>query len=198
MSSPEAECTAVLLTVPREVASKLEGFLRANGIACRIRQNEMTPDQVAEGMLRQSQPGAARVLDTPFVGRMMRARMRKDLKADITVTGSTMPAMYDVLVRPQDLPTAASAGGGSDPSAGEPGTPTAPIAATPTDAPNTVLCERPWDRAWEIVTLLGEQGIQAAILPNEESTTAPSIDSGMFRVGVRAQDLEPAQSLIEG
>jgi hypothetical protein len=68
----------------------------------------------------------------------------------------------------------------------------------PTDAPDTVLCERPWDRAWEVVALLGEQDIQAAILPNEESTTAPSIDSGMFRVGVRAHDLERAQGLIEG
>lgn len=203
MSSPEADCTAVLLTVPREVASRLEGFLRANGVACRIRQNERTPEQVAEEMLRRSQPGAARVLDTPFVGRMMRARMRKGLNAE---TGSTMPAMYDVLVRPEDLPTAASAGRGVDPWAHEPDeaeTASAPSTAmqsatAPSDAPDTVLCERPWDRAWEIVATLGEQGIQASILPNEEGTTAPSIDRGMFRVGVRAQHLERAQSLIEG
>ena len=199
---PLAACTAVLFTVPREVASRLEGFLRANGVACRIRQNEMTPDQVAEQVLRQAQPGAARVLDTPFVGRMMRSRLRKDLKAEITVTGSSMPAMFDVLVRPEDLPTAATAGQGADPWGREPDA-TEPASAVlgdvpPTDAPDTVLCERPWDRAWEVVALLGEQGIQAAILPNEESTTAPSIDSGMFRVGVRAHDLERAQGLIEG
>jgi hypothetical protein len=198
---PLAACTAVLFTVPREVASRLEGFLRANDIACRIRQNEMTPDQVAEQVLRQAQPGAARVLDTPFVGRMVRSRLRKDLKAEITVTGSSMPAMFDVLVRPEDLPTAATAGHGADPWAREPdgAEPASAVLGDvpPTDAPDTVLCERPWDRAWEIVSLLGEQGIQAAILPNEESTTAPSIDSGMFRVGVRAHDLERAQGLIE-
>jgi hypothetical protein len=196
VSSTEAACTAALLTVPREVASKLEGFLRANGIACRIRKNEMTPEQVAEAMLRQTQPGAAGVLDTPFVGRMMRARMRKDLKAEVTVSG--MPAMFDVLVRPEDLPTATSAGKAEDAWAREPEVSAAPVATSPNDAPNTVLCERPWDRAWEIVSRLGEQGIQASILPNEEGTTAPSIDSGIFRVGVRAQDLERAQGLVEG
>jgi len=199
---PLAACTVVLFTVPREVASRLEGFLRANGIACRIRQNEMTPDQVAEEVLRQAQPGAARVLDTPFVGRMMRSRLRKDLKAEVTVTGaSSMPAMFDVLVRPEDLPTATTAGQAADPWAREGDAPPSAAAVVgavpPTDAPDTVLCERPWDRAWEVVALLGEQGIQAAIMPNEESTTAPSIDSGMFRVGVRAQDLERAQGLVE-
>ena len=204
----EAACTAVLFTVPREVASRLEGFLRANGIACVIRQNEMTAEQVATEMLRQTQPGAARVLNTPFVGRMMRARVKKDLNAEIKITGASMPAMFDVLVRPEDLPTAltpvskpvAEAADGPWAREGQASEPIAsPVAAVaPTDAPDTVLCARPWDRAWEIVSLLGEQGIQAAILPNEESTTAPSIDSGMFRVGVRAHDLERAQGLIEG
>ena len=147
------------------------------------------------------------IVDTPKVREILRAcgadvaRLRKDLKAEITVTGSSMPAMFDVLVRPEDLPTAATAGKGADPWAREPDA-REPASAVlgdvpPTDAPDTVLCERPWDRAWEIVSLLGEQGIQAAILPNEESTTAPSIDSGMFRVGVRAHDLERAQGLIE-
>lgn len=186
----DAVCTAVLFTVPREVASKLEGFLRANGIACRIRRNEMTPEQVAAEMLRQTQPGAARVLDKPFVGRMMRSRLRKDLKAEISVTGSTVPAMYDVLVRPEDLPASQQV-----PSA-EPGV-AAVAAASPPSGPTSVLCERPWDRAWELVSRLGDEGIQAAILPNDESTTAPSIHEGMFRIGVRAEDLERAQAMIE-
>lgn len=187
MIPSQGACTAVLFTVPREIASRLEGFLQANGIACRTQRNDMTPEQIAAQMLRQTQPGAARVLDTPFVGRMMRAKLRKDVNAEVEFAGSTMPAMFDVLVRPEDLPTPLTA---------------AEVAPTngPTalDGPNIVLCERPWDRAWEIVGLLGEHGIQAAILPNEESTPAPSIDSGMFRVGVRPQDLEQAQILIEG
>lgn len=206
MSAPDDGCTAVLFTVPREIASRLEGFLRANGIACRIRQNEMKPEQVAAEMLRQAQPGAARVLDAPFLGRMMKAKLRKDLTAEITVSGSSMPAMFDVMVRPEDLPSALTpAAGAAAPPPGGPDDPWArdgdvePAATEPADgdAPTTVLCERPWDRAWEVVAQLAEQGIQAAILPNEESTTAPSIDHGMFRVGVRAQDLERARGLIE-
>ena len=78
--SPEAldACTAVLMTVPYGVASRLEAFLLTNGVACRTRTSTLTPEQLAQEALRQASPAAASLLDSP-VGRLFMGKLQRDL-----------------------------------------------------------------------------------------------------------------------
>jgi hypothetical protein len=72
-------CTAVLVTVPEEVALRLQAFLLHGGFACRIRRTTLTPELAGAGASSQE---VARASD-PGVG---------------------LAEGYDVLVRPEDLP----------------------------------------------------------------------------------------------
>jgi len=42
---PLAVCTAVLMTVPLEIARRLQTFLRANDVACRLRKSDVTAEE---------------------------------------------------------------------------------------------------------------------------------------------------------
>lgn len=151
--SPEAleACTAVLMTVPHEVAVRLASFLVANGVACRIRTSTLTPEQLAQEALRHASPTVASMLDSP-VGRVLKGKLQRDLKAEIELHASGFAEQDDVLVRPEDLPAdlrsaapatdAAEApeadateegGGGSDPWARPGAAPTAAAGEGPGD-----------------------------------------------------------------
>lgn len=195
-------CTAVLLSVPQQVAERIESFLTANGIPCRIRLNtEMTPERLAEEYLRQS-PEASRVLDMPLLGPLLRGRLGDDLKAEIKVVGSEIPPVWDVLVRPEDLPASADPGGprtprlnvpvaGMEPISGDPGLPEA--AAAPGSP--AVLCELPWEQAWALTQRLNESGIPAAVMAPEEPDRDRPMAARIVPVGVRPEDLERARAL---
>jgi hypothetical protein len=200
-------CTAVLLSVPQQVAERIESFLTANGIPCRIRLNtEMTPERIAEEYLRQS-PEASRVLDLPLLGPLLRGRLGEDLKAEIKVTGSEIPPVWDVLVRPEDLPAAAEPGdsptprlnvpvaagvSAEEPSEAEPGRSEA--AAAPGSP--AVLCELPWEQAWALTRRLNEAGVPAAVMAPEEPDRGEPMATRMVPVGVRPEDLERARTFL--
>jgi hypothetical protein len=200
-------CTAVLLSVPQQVAERIESFLTANGVACRIRQNtEMTPERLVEEYLRES-PGASRVLDMPLLGPFLRGRLGEDLKAEIEVVGSDIPPVWDVLVRPEDLPGSADRGGQRTPELNVP-VPGRVSALEPSDAEPggseaaaavgspMVLCELPWDQAWALTQRLNEAGIPAAVLAPEEPNRDAPMTARVVPVGVRPEDLDRARTFV--
>jgi hypothetical protein len=197
-------CTAVLLSVPQQVAERIRSFLVANGVPCRIRRNtEMTPERLAAEYLEQA-PGAAQVLDMPLLGPLLRGRLSKDLEAEIEVVSSDLPPVWDVLVRPEDLPDPGgdplSTAGPSprlnvlppDPVTGQPdatseeGSPDAPV----------VLTELPWDEAFALADRLTAQGIPAAVMAAEAHDRDRHMGARMVPVGVRPADLERARTLL--
>lgn len=200
---PEA-CTVLLLSVPQPVAERIESFLTANGIVCRIRPNtEMTPERLAEEYLKQS-PGASHLLQLPLVGETIRGHIGERLQG-ITIDASEILPVWDVLVRPEDLPGGEEEaapgparlnvpvpgpvepnltvdGGGEPPGAeAEPGGP-------------VVLCELPWSQAWALTERLIAAGIPAAVMAPEESDRDRPMSTRIVPVGVRPEDLDRARS----
>ena len=194
-------CTAVLLSVPQQVAERIRSFLVANGVPCRIRRNtEMTPERLAAEYIAQA-PGAARVLDLPLVGPLVRGRLSKDLKAEIEVVGSDLPPVWDVLVRPEDLPdpgSEVSAAGTArlnvpspDPGSG----PDIPPEGESPGAP-VILTELPWAEAFALAERLTAEGIPAAVMAAETHDRDRQIATRVVPVGVRPADLERATTFL--
>lgn len=203
---PEA-CTAVLLSVPRPVAERIDSFLTANGIACRTRPNtEMTPERLAEEYLEQS-PGASRLLQLPFVGETVRAQIGERLQG-ITIDASEILPVWDVLVRPEDLPAAPAEARASDPVDARPPELNVPVDATSVEdrdpgeqaeaaaVPGSpvVLCELPWSEAWNLTQRLNTAGIPAAVLAAEDPDRERPMSQRIVPVGVREEDLERARA----
>lgn len=190
-------CTAVLLSVPKEVAERIRSFLTANDIACRIELNtEMTPERLADEYLRQS-PEPSRGIDMPLLGPLLRGRLADDLKAEIKVVSSEIPPVWDVLVRPEDLPATPDAA--RPPSGARPlnvPVPADPTASAPAPGSPVVLCERPWQEAWALSERLNAAGIPAAVLTPEDSDRDRPMQSRIVPVGVRPEDLERATAFI--
>jgi hypothetical protein len=197
-----SRCTSVLLSVPRDIASRIESFLRANDIPCRIRLNtEMTPERLAEEYLRSSGRDPSGLLDAPILGPLLRGRLGRDLKAEIEVVGSEIPPVWDVLVRPENLPGAgerAATGGGTTATMVDPETEATSEAdaATGTEGP-VVLCELAWDEAWRLTERLGAAGIPAAVMEGEGGDRDRPMDFRTVPVGVRPEDLERARTFVE-
>jgi hypothetical protein len=215
------ECTAALMTVPLEVARRLETFLRANGVACRIRKNEtITPEQLAEEAMRSAAPHAAKVLDSPVVGRLLRTRVKHAMKTDIELSGAGLVPAYDVLVRPQDLPSelagagrAAAEPGGPEPGRAEPGraeqpadpwarpgeVPTAATLASPAGGLGSgmaAVTALPWDAAWDLANRLQAAEMPATVLPAGDAPRGSgSIGEAMFHVVVQAGNVDRAKEL---
>jgi hypothetical protein len=197
-----SRCTSVLLSVPREIASRIESFLRANDIPCRIRLNtEMTPERLAEEYLRSSGRDPSGLLDAPILGPLLRGRLGRDLKAEIKVVGSELPPMWDVLVRPEDQHDAGdhvAAGGETTPAMAEPETGATSVAgATPAGHGPVVLCELAWDDAWRLIERLSAAGIPAAVMEGEGGDRDRPMNVRTVPVGVRPEDLERAGAFIE-
>lgn len=195
-----SRCTSVLLSVPREIASRIESFLRANDIPCRIRLNtEMTPERLAEEYLSSSAREPSRLLDAPVLGPLLRGRLGRDLKAEIQVVGSEIPPVWDVLVRPEDLPD--ELGGEVVPT----DTPTrdvpAPQGSSGGEAPQAalelaVLCELPWEEAWRLTERLIGDGIPAAVMASERTDRDRPMGARIVPVGVRPDDLARARASL--
>jgi hypothetical protein len=199
-------CTAVLMTVPLPIARRLETFLVANEIACKIRRNEtLTPEQLAEEAVRSATPQAAKMLDSPLVGRLLRTRIKRGATIEVASAG-TAPA-YDVLVRPETLPAAWSTVEETpSPSPGPAEQPADPWArpgqAPPTTAPAsspgmTAITALPWDAAWALAGRLQAADIPATVLPAADAGGG-SIGEAMFQVVVQAGDADRATELASG
>ena len=195
-----AGCTTVLLSVPREIASRIESFLRANDIPCRIRLNtEMTPERLAEEHLRSSGRDPSGLLDAPILGPLLRGRLGQNLKAEIEVVGSEIPPVWDVLVRPQDMPDAdegPAASGGTVASTVAPGSEPTGGAEAPPEGP-VVLCELAWDDAWRLTERLSAAGIPAAVMAGEGGDRDRPVDARTVPVGVRPEDVERARTFLD-
>jgi hypothetical protein len=163
-------CTAVLMTVPREVASRLETFLLANGVACRTRGSTLTPEQLAEEALRQASPTAASLLDSP-VGRLFKGKLQRDLRAEIELHASGFEHPYDVLVRPEDLPAGlVPAAPATDEVAG----PEPPAEREPAAAPATGGGSDPWARPGEAAPASAEDPVAQGATPEVPAVVAAS------------------------
>lgn len=198
-ASDAAACTAVLLSVPQQVAERIESFLTANGIACRIRLNtEMTPERLAEEYLKQS-PGPAHLLQLPILGPVIRAQIGERLQG-IKIDASEMLPVWDVLVRPEDLP---------EPEQKAESTPREPRLNVPPDtdleapepAPThagspVAVTELPWHQAWAFAERLNAAGIPAAVMAAEEPVRDEPMEARVVPVGVRPEDEERARAFL--
>lgn len=195
-------CTAVLLSVPQQVAERIRSFLVANGISCRIRLNtEMTPERLAAEYLEQA-PGAAQVLNMPVLGPLLRGRLAKDLKAEIEVAGSDLPPVWDVLVRPQDLPDPLSEPTAQPdaprlnvPSPDAVARPDAALQGASPDAP-VLIAELPWDEAFALTERLNAAGIPAAVMAAGTADREVQMGARVVPVGVRPGDLDRARGYL--
>lgn len=195
-------CTAVLLSVPQQVAERIRSFLVANGISCRIRLNtEMTPERLAAEYLEQA-PGAAQVLNMPVLGPLLRGRLSKDLKAEIEVVGSDLPPVWDVLVRPEDLPDPLSEPTAQPdaprlnvPSQDSVARPDAALEGASPDAP-VVIAELPWDEAFAFAERLNAAGIPAAVMAAGTADREVQMGARVVPVGVRPGDLDRARGYL--
>lgn len=206
---PLAACTAVLATVPYEIAKRLQTFLTANDVPCRVRKSDVTAERLARETLG-SMSEADVVVPRGPLGRFVKGRLTRDLAAEITVQAPALVAAYDVLVRPEDLPADTSPGtaAAEDPWARPGDRPDAPAPAgvdgatlTPGiagggDAPVPVT-ELLWDAAWELVASLAAAGIPAAVLEPDPSTANLPVTRRRVPVAVRPADVERARDLIE-
>jgi hypothetical protein len=196
-------CTAVLLSVPQQVAERIRSFLVANGIPCRTRRNtEMTPERLAAEYLEQA-PGAAQVLDVPLLGPLLRGRLSKDLQAEIEVVASDLPPVWDVLVRPEDMPPGWS-GPAAESDARRLNVPSPDTVARPDAVPEgaspdapMVLTELPWDEAFALAERLTAAGIPAAVMAAETADREVQMGARVVPVGVRPVDLDRARAYVE-
>ena len=162
-------CTAVLLSVPQQVAERIGSFLTANGIACRLRLNTEIPAS--------------------------------------TMDASAILPVWDVLVRPEDLPGSADRAAQKAPELHVPvpgrASPVEPSEAggehadaTAAVRSPTVLCELPWDQAWALAQRLNEAGLPAAVMAPEEPNRDRPMSERIVPVGVRPEDLARAQAFV--
>ena len=207
------ECTAVLMTVPSEVARRLETFLLANDVACNIRRNEtMTPELVEEALV-SAVPWTAFRFYAPLVGRMHRKQVARAMKVAIELSGAGLVPDHDVLVRLEDLPIELAAAGVAPTHPGDAEQPANPSAgpgqgtraATPAPpagdlAPGTAaVAALLWDAAWDLANRLRAAGMPATVLPAAgEPRGSGSIGEAMFHVVVQAGDWDRAKDLAAG
>lgn len=204
---PLAACTAVLVTVPYEIAKRLQAFMAAHEVPCRVRKSDVTAEHLARATLG-SMSDTDVVLPRGPLGRFVKGRLTRDLAAEITVQAPALVAAYDVLVRPEDLPadTSSDPAGTDDPWARPGDRPVHPAPggvdtasgsrAGGGDAPVPVT-ELLWDQAWELVATLAAAGIPAAVLEPDPSTANLPMTRRRVPVAVRPADLERARDLIE-
>lgn len=210
---PLAACTAVLVTVPYEIAKRLQTFLAANDVPCRVRKSDVTAERLAREAL-DSMSEADLVVARGPLGRFVKGRLTRDLAAEITVQAPALVATYDVLVRPEDLPAGASAEPAGaededeDPWARPGDRPAGPAPSGVDGATETPgiaggggapvpVTDLLWDAAWELVASLAAAGIPAAVLEPDPSTANLPMARRRVPVAVRPADVERARDLIE-
>jgi hypothetical protein len=163
------DCTAVLVALPLDDARRLERFLRAKDVRCRIR------------------PGAIPSVETSAT-EAVRGQLRLRRPAP---PAAPPPQLFDVLVRPDDLPPEPA-----DRALTTAG-PTEPLPAPTEDALLPVeLCQLPWDEAWQLVERLSAEGVRATVL--SAAGANPTMERRVVPVGVHADDLDRARSLLGG
>lgn len=194
-----AECTAILATVPYDVAKRLEIFLNAHQVPCRVRRSDAAPETLADQAMRSTAPTADEAPRRP-IGRVIRTKLKRDLSAEIAMRATGMRSAYDVLVRPEDVPSELASAGAAGPAthverAASGATPSS-VATAAGDAVR--VAELPWNAAWELVASLEAAGIRAAVLEPNPSTAHLPMERRMVPVAVRSQDADRARALIEG
>jgi hypothetical protein len=138
------------------------------------------------------------------VGEAIRGHIGERLQG-ITIDASEILPVWDVLVRPEDLPDEADPpakpAGLNVPApaliATEPavGTESEPPVADAAPGGPVVLCELPWSQAWALTERLIAAGIPAAVMAPEEPDRDRPMSTRIVPVGVRPEDLDRARSV---
>jgi hypothetical protein len=180
---------AILVTVPFEIAKRLEAFLHGHGIVCEIQKVD-TPAAPAPA-------GAKPMLSSEPYDSGMRHAAKNLLKIrstppklpDLVVEKAPRP-LYDVVVREEDLRLEGVEAAGDDPGVLE--------MVDGVAGELVVLCHLPWNEAWALAGRLTDAGIPAAAVPDpadEDRETA--LDQRIVPVAVRPEDLEAARTALE-
>lgn len=186
------EGMAVLVSVPFEVAKRLEAFLVAHRIVCEVRKQE----RGSAGPSQKGSTSAPSSATEPYDSGMRHAA-RNLLK--VRSTPPTLPdlvsekdprTLYDVLVRQEDLAPAAGAdaGPGEEPEMLE--------MVEGVAGELVVLCRLPWQEAWALAGRLTDDGIPAVAVPDAAEDREMTLERRIIPVAVRPEDLETARAAI--
>jgi hypothetical protein len=187
--------------VPRWQAERLAGFLQARGIPHRLREvfnDPVAPAADLEGELRSRSPAAGYAFDAPIIGRMLRFRLRRELRNVEGELAMLRERRHDVLVRPQDIDAAKEMAKQVLPE--EPSAPGGEQAAVPAASDALELAavtHLPWEDAWRLAQRLTAAGVPASVMADDpgQGRSIP-LSRRVVPVGVRPGDLERARALL--
>jgi hypothetical protein len=179
---------AVLVSVPFEIAKRLESFLLAHGVVCELRKRE--PDQPAGPTTPGRKPSTPEPYDSGMrqaARNLLKVRSTPPKLPDLAMEKDPRP-LYEVLVREEDLALAGTDTEGAVPEqlemiegvAGE----------------MVVLCRLPWHEAWALAGRLTEGGVPAVAVPDTGEDREVALEQRVIPVAVRPEDLEAARAAI--
>ena len=179
---------AILVSVPFEIAKRIESFLVGHGIACEIQRVDTPAKQ---------DPATAtkpRLSHEPYDSGMrhaaknlLRFRSTPPTLPDLTFGQDPRP-VYDVLVREEDLAVAGAEGEETGDEM---------LEMVQGVAGELVVVSRlPWQEAWALAARLTEEGIPAAAVPEGDDDRETALDKRIVPVAVRPEDLEAARAAL--
>ncbi len=181
---------AILVSVPFEIAKRIESFLQTHGIACEVQKVDVGP---AEAPPKGAKPKlSAEPYDSGMrhaAKNLLKIRSTPPKLPDLVADRDPRP-LYDVLVREEDLASTAdhAAAAGSAETleivegvAGE----------------LVVLCHLPWQEAWALAARLTDEGIPAVAVPDADEDRETALDRRVVPVAVRPEDLDAARAALQ-
>ncbi|MGZ8566806.1 MAG: hypothetical protein ACXWXS_07120 [Actinomycetota bacterium] len=180
---------AILVSVPFEIAKRIESFLRAHGIACEVQKVEVGP---VEAPAKVTKPKlSAEPYDSGMrhaAKNLLKIRSTPPNLPDLIVDRDPRP-LYDVLVLEGDLASTAD-------DTASTGTETLEIVEG-VAGELVVLCHLPWQEAWALAARLTDEGIPAVAVPDAEGDRETALDRRVVPVAVRPEDLEAARAALQ-
>jgi hypothetical protein len=179
---------AVLVSVPFEIAKRLESFLQAHGIACEVRKPGPEPEGPSPKGSKKPEPGAE-PYDTGMrhaARNLLKVKSTPPPLPDLTLERDPRP-VYDVLVREEDLARSAVAGEAVE------GTTEMLEMIEGVAGELVVVAHLPWQDAWALAGRLTEGGIPAVAVPEAGEDRETTLERRIIPVAVRPEDLEAAR-----
>jgi hypothetical protein len=180
---------AILVSVPFEIAKRIESFLRAHGIVCDVQKADGDP---TEAPAKTAKPKlSAEPYDSGMrhaAKNLLKIRSTPPKLPDLVIDRDPRPS-YHVLVLEEDLASVAddAATGGAE---------TLEIVEG-VAGELVVLCHLPWQEAWALAARLTDEGIPAVAVPDADEDRETALDRRVVPVAVRPEDLEAARAALQ-
>ncbi len=180
---------AILVSVPFEIAKRIESFLRAHGIASDVQKADGDPTEApAKTVKPKLSPEPYDSGMRNAAKNLLRIRSTPPKLPDLAIDRDPRPS-YHVLVLEEDLASVAE------------DTPTGGTEALEmvegVAGELVVLCHLPWQEAWALAARLTDDGIPAVAVPDADEDRETALDRRVVPVAVRPEDLEAARAALQ-